>query len=43
MSNRLRSLALGIIGATSVAIPAFAVDLDITCRCVIGGVNSGTA
>jgi len=43
MSNRLRSLALGLAGATVMAIPAFAVDLDITCRCVIGGVNSATA
>lgn len=43
MSNRLRSLALGFVGATALAAPAFAVDLDITCRCVIGGVNSATA
>ena len=43
MNNRMRALALGLIGATSVAIPAFAVDLNVTCRCVIGGVNSGTA
>lgn len=43
MSNRLRSLALGLASATVMAIPAFAVDLDITCRCVIGGVNSATA
>ncbi|WIY51998.1 extracellular solute-binding protein [Devosia sp. YIM 151766] len=43
MSNRLRSLALGLVGATALATPAFAVDLDITCRCVIGGVNSATA
>ncbi|ODT82735.1 MAG: ABC transporter substrate-binding protein [Pelagibacterium sp. SCN 64-44] len=43
MSNRLRSLALGLAGATAMAVPAFAVDLDITCRCVIGGVNSATA
>jgi len=43
MSNRLRSLALGLVGATAMAIPAYAVDLDITCRCVIGGVNSATA
>lgn len=43
MNNRMRALALGLIGATSVAVPAFAVDLNITCRCVIGGVNSGTA
>ncbi|WP_323014682.1 extracellular solute-binding protein [Devosia sp.] len=43
MSNRLRSLALGLVGASAMAVPAFAVDIDITCRCVIGGVNSATA
>ncbi|KFC66966.1 Maltose-binding periplasmic protein [Devosia sp. LC5] len=43
MSNRLRALAFGLVGATAMAGPAFAVDLEITCRCVIGGVNSGTA
>lgn len=43
MSNRLRTLALGLVGATAMAAPAFAVDLDVTCRCVIGGVNSATA
>ncbi|OAM77066.1 extracellular solute-binding protein [Devosia elaeis] len=43
MSNRLRALALGLVGATAMAAPAFAVDLDVTCRCVIGGVNSATA
>src|SRR5690606_30508957 len=43
MMNRMRALALGLIGATAVAVPAYAVDLDITCRCVIGGVNSATA
>jgi multiple sugar transport system substrate-binding protein len=43
MSNRLRSLALGLVGATAVALPAYAVDLEVTCRCVIGGVNSATA
>ncbi|MFD2649407.1 extracellular solute-binding protein [Devosia albogilva] len=43
MSNRLRALALGLAGATALAGQAFAVDLEITCRCVIGGVNSGTA
>ncbi len=43
MSIRLRSLALGLVGATALAAPAFAVDLDVTCRCVIGGVNSATA
>jgi multiple sugar transport system substrate-binding protein len=43
MKYRMRALALGLIGATGAAIPAFAVDLDVTCRCVIGGVNSATA
>ncbi len=43
MSNRLRSLALGLVGASALATPSFAVDLNITCRCVIGGVNSATA
>ncbi|HQZ11252.1 MAG TPA: extracellular solute-binding protein [Devosia sp.] len=43
MSNRLRALALGFLGATAFAAPAFAVDLDVTCRCVVGGTNSGTA
>jgi len=43
MSNRLRSLALGLASATALAVPTFATDLDITCRCVIGGVNSATA
>ena len=43
MKYRMRALALGLIGATGVAIQAFAVDLDVTCRCVIGGVNSATA
>ncbi len=43
MSNRLRALALGLAGATALAGQAFAVDLEITCRCVVGGVNSGTA
>jgi multiple sugar transport system substrate-binding protein len=43
MSNRLRSFALGLVGATAVALPSYAVDLEVTCRCVIGGVNSATA
>lgn len=43
MSNRLRTFAFGLVGATAMAAPAFAVDLDVTCRCVIGGVNSATA
>jgi multiple sugar transport system substrate-binding protein len=43
MSNRLRALAFGLVGATAFAGPVFAADLEITCRCVIGGVNSATA
>ncbi|WDR01306.1 extracellular solute-binding protein [Devosia algicola] len=43
MSNRLRCLALSFVSAAALVGPAFAVDLDITCRCVIGGTNSGTA
>jgi multiple sugar transport system substrate-binding protein len=43
MSNRLRALALGLVSATAVVTPALAVDLEITCRCVDGGVNSATA
>jgi multiple sugar transport system substrate-binding protein len=46
MSNRLRALFLGLAAAGSIAataIPAYAVDLTITCRCVIGGVNSAGA
>jgi multiple sugar transport system substrate-binding protein len=47
MSNRLRALLLGLaatagaLGAT--AIPAYAVDLTVTCRCVEGGANSNDA
>ena len=43
MSNRLRALYLGLATVVATAIPAYAVDLTITCRCVIGGVNSAGA
>ena len=43
MSNRLRALCLGLATVIATAIPAYAVDLTITCRCVIGGVNSAGA
>jgi multiple sugar transport system substrate-binding protein len=47
MSNRLRALLLGLVasaGALGVgAIPAYAVDLTVTCRCVEGGANSNDA
>ena len=43
MSNRLRALYLGLATATTMITPAFAVDLTVICRCVVGGVNSETA
>lgn len=43
VSNRLRALALGFVGATALVTPTLAVELDITCRCVVGGVNSVVA
>lgn len=43
MSIRLRALYLGLATATTMITPAFAVDLTVICRCVIGGVNSETA
>lgn len=43
MHIRLRSLFLGLATATTMITPVFAVDLNIICRCVVGGVNSQTA
>ncbi|MDO8359495.1 MAG: extracellular solute-binding protein [Devosia sp.] len=43
MSIRLRALYLGLATATTMITPAFAVDLTVICRCVVGGVNSETA
>ncbi|HEY4200797.1 MAG TPA: extracellular solute-binding protein [Devosiaceae bacterium] len=43
MSNHLRSYLLGLAAATAMITPAFATDLTITCRCVIGGVNTADA
>jgi multiple sugar transport system substrate-binding protein len=43
MSNRLRSLFIGLAAATALGTPAFATDLTITCRCVEGGANSNMA
>lgn len=49
MSNRLRSYVCGLATATAMiapvafATPVLATDLTITCRCVIGGVNSAGA
>jgi multiple sugar transport system substrate-binding protein len=49
MSNRLRSHLCGLAAATAIiapaafATPVLATDLTITCRCVVGGVNSAGA
>jgi len=43
MSNRLRSLFIGLAAATALGTPAFATDLTITCRCVEGGANANMA
>ena len=43
MHHRLRSYAVGIAALAAVTTPAFADDLTIQCRCVIGGVNSAGA
>ncbi len=43
MSISLRSLLLGVAGAALLGGQAAATDLTITCRCVIGGVNSAGA
>lgn len=43
MTHRLRMIALGLIGTTALSAPAFAAEIEITCRCVVGGVNSATA
>ncbi|HEY8596635.1 MAG TPA: extracellular solute-binding protein [Devosiaceae bacterium] len=39
----LRTLAFGLGAAAAFAAPAWATDLTVTCRCVVGGVNSATA
>jgi multiple sugar transport system substrate-binding protein len=43
MSHRLSAVYLGLATLLVTAVPAYAVDLSITCRCVIGGVNSAGA
>jgi multiple sugar transport system substrate-binding protein len=43
MGQHLRLLALGLLGTTALGGPVAAGDLEITCRCVIGGVSSATA
>ena len=43
MGQHLRLLALGLLGTTALAGPVAAGELEITCRCVIGGVSSATA
>ncbi len=43
MTKSLRLFVLGLVGSTALSAPAFAAELEITCRCVIGGVSSATA
>ncbi|MBB4278725.1 extracellular solute-binding protein [Rhizobium mongolense] len=43
MRKGIKSLLLGVSAAAALSGSAIATDLDITCRCVVGGVNSGTA
>ena len=43
MHSRPRPFAAALAAATFLAVPAFATDLTVTCRCVEGGVNSATA
>ncbi|QPB23097.1 extracellular solute-binding protein [Rhizobium sp. 007] len=43
MRKGIQSLLLGVSAAVALSGSAIATDLDITCRCVVGGVNSGTA
>ncbi|HEV7306123.1 extracellular solute-binding protein [Ensifer sp.] len=43
MRTRFHSLLLGAAAAIAIAAPVSATELNITCRCVIGGVNSGMA
>ncbi|HEV7320062.1 MAG TPA: extracellular solute-binding protein [Ensifer sp.] len=43
MRNRFHSLLLSAAAAIAFAAPVSATELNITCRCVIGGVNSGMA
>jgi len=43
MRTRFHSLLLSAAAAIAFAAPASATELNITCRCVVGGVNSGMA
>ncbi|MEK1869797.1 MAG: extracellular solute-binding protein [Ensifer adhaerens] len=43
MRTRFHSLLLGAAAAIAFAAPVSATELNITCRCIIGGVNSGMA
>ena len=43
MRSACSRLLLGVSATVALAGPAFAVDLTVTCRCVVGGVNSETA
>ncbi len=39
----LRKLMFGLAAASALATPAFATELTITCRCVVGGANDAGA
>ncbi|WDZ80228.1 extracellular solute-binding protein (plasmid) [Ensifer adhaerens] len=43
MRTRFHSLLLSAAAAVAFAAPVSATELNITCRCVVGGVNSGMA
>ena len=43
MRRNLQSLLLGVSAMVALAGPVMATDLNITCRCVVGGVNTGMA
>lgn len=43
MRKSLQSLLFGVSAMVALAGPVTAADLTVTCRCVVGGVNSGLA
>lgn len=43
MRRSLQSLLLGVSAMVALAGPVMAADLTVTCRCVVGGANSGLA